>query len=182
MKIEAGKYYRTRDGGKAYVAGVFPDEMGFAYPVTGCVFTEDCEKILDMTDWAKDGKDLWNGDWSLIAEWEESVQNDAESLQRELAKLQRENAELRSYYEEREGPIAKQLRLTEKFELKNLRKYKDETEAEQKLFWSENNRLLGDVSSAFQTIVSVYEGALVGHYEDLIQRCKAAIVTIPEGE
>lgn len=35
MKIEAGKFYKTRNGDKACVVGIIPDELGLSYPVMG---------------------------------------------------------------------------------------------------------------------------------------------------
>lgn len=73
MKIEAGKYYRTRCGKKAYVHvvyGINPfDNSHLPYPVSGCVGTH-------WVRWTERGKysstDTENN-YDLVAEWSESV-------------------------------------------------------------------------------------------------------------
>jgi len=67
MKIEAGKYYRTRDGRKV---GPMKGEFGY------CTSQEHGSK-----EWRGDGK-YWNGegsgrDWDLIAEWTDKPANEA---------------------------------------------------------------------------------------------------------
>jgi hypothetical protein len=63
MKLEAGKYYRTRDGRKAYVAAIAPEWVATDYPVLGWV---DIATIR----WRADGKEVRNeSPCDLISEW-----------------------------------------------------------------------------------------------------------------
>lgn len=74
MKIEAGKYYKMRNGGKAFVDHLwgidpFTGEMATDYPVRG--FRDG----LGYTTWNEDGR--FNGSdgcgYDLVEEWREPV-------------------------------------------------------------------------------------------------------------
>lgn len=72
LKIEAGKFYRTRDGHKAFVAAVmlpcpFAERVHTQYPVRGFVDGSDAAQC-----WRADG--AWHGSdkeykYDLVAEW-----------------------------------------------------------------------------------------------------------------
>ena len=72
MKIEAGKFYKTRDGKKAFVASFtppnpFPDGGNTRYPFTGYV------QGWDMETWTADGISFSDEEniTDLVAEWRE---------------------------------------------------------------------------------------------------------------
>lgn len=65
MKLEAGKYFKTRDGRKAYVAAIAPEEIGAAYPAIGWLGDQ-------LDNWLTDGRYMRSGNdesEDLIAEW-----------------------------------------------------------------------------------------------------------------
>jgi hypothetical protein len=62
MKLEANKYYRTRDGRKAYVAAIALEEIGTSYPVVGWIKT-------GFFTWEIDGCAGCGKEYDLIAEW-----------------------------------------------------------------------------------------------------------------
>jgi hypothetical protein len=74
MKIEAGKYYRTRDGRKAFVVGVHP--LAVQTPFVGVIYEQ--MDILRMTPctWDNTGESPDSNTSSpekdsLVAEWKE---------------------------------------------------------------------------------------------------------------
>jgi hypothetical protein len=69
MKIEAGKYYRTRDGRKAFVAGFSP----FASVIELCRATGFIDGDGSVRGWSTDGR-YWSefgGELDLVEEWRE---------------------------------------------------------------------------------------------------------------
>ncbi|MBP2564514.1 hypothetical protein J2766_001073 [Agrobacterium tumefaciens] len=68
LTLEAGRYYRTRDGRKAYVAGFNP-------------FSKEEDRANAVSGWIEDGNCLWcrsgqywknkTSDFDLVAEWVE---------------------------------------------------------------------------------------------------------------
>jgi hypothetical protein len=64
MKIEAGKFYKTRDGRKAYVGSIDDDED---YPVNGYL-------VEESDYWMADGKGNDHCGLDLIAPWEDEPQ------------------------------------------------------------------------------------------------------------
>ena len=72
MKIEAGKYYRMRDGNKAYVAGVVKDEFNTKYPVSGYRHMKKEDEWISV-GWKIDGNYFNDepNDKDIIAEWDE---------------------------------------------------------------------------------------------------------------
>lgn len=73
MKLEAGKYYRTRDGKKAYVGHILPEEIaeGNRYLVRGYLLKESgwCNESWSIEGWYHPPKVLCSSD--LVAEWTE---------------------------------------------------------------------------------------------------------------
>jgi len=67
MKLEAGKFYKTRDGHKAYIAGKHFDST-IPYPIVGWIENEDCPQT-----WKPDGVFTLSGnaEYDLVAEWRE---------------------------------------------------------------------------------------------------------------
>lgn len=83
MKIEAGKFYKTREGRRAYISGVvavnpFDDERPWVYPVAG--YVNGCVNILSWTDEGFFYLDKEISHLDLIAEWEEQPANPLEPL------------------------------------------------------------------------------------------------------
>lgn len=65
MKIEAGKFYRCRDGSKARV---YATDGGGIYPIHGAHFVGEWKAAL----WTKDGRfshDRYNYVADLVSEW-----------------------------------------------------------------------------------------------------------------
>ena len=77
MKIEAGKYYRMRDGNKAYVAGVVKDEFNTKYPVSGYRHMKKEDEWISV-GWKIDGNYFNDepNDKDIIAEWDEPNDKD----------------------------------------------------------------------------------------------------------
>lgn len=68
MKLEAGKYYKTRDGRKAYVAALredaIPDECAVGWVLRDSGYWESCW-------WSANGVFEAISEFNLIAEWTE---------------------------------------------------------------------------------------------------------------
>ena len=72
IKIECGKYYKTRDGHKALVLVVSEDSL-VPLPIQGVVFTSD-EKKITAVYWNFDGyfrRDKEEDVLDLVSEWKE---------------------------------------------------------------------------------------------------------------
>jgi hypothetical protein len=70
MKLEANKYYRTRDGRKAYVAAIAPDEIKANYPLIGLIIYLNDD--LYPATWDTKGFSIGESepdDEDLISEW-----------------------------------------------------------------------------------------------------------------
>lgn len=65
MKLEVGKFYKTRDGGKAYVAGPNPFTDGAGYCWLGAI------ELFDTVHWTNCGKfiSFEESPHDLVAEW-----------------------------------------------------------------------------------------------------------------
>lgn len=74
LKIEQGKYYRTRDGRKAFVSCELApspfDKKEYQHPFCGWIVDN-----VFPTSWSRDGKDnrSHTSNCDLIAEWREPV-------------------------------------------------------------------------------------------------------------
>jgi hypothetical protein len=74
MKIEAGKYYRTRVGKKAYTAGFSPfSSTSEIHIISGWV-----NGSSTPTTWTSDGRQYRHGESEndLVAEWVDPIQTD----------------------------------------------------------------------------------------------------------
>lgn len=70
-KIEAGRWYKMRNGGKAYVAGIVPKELQAKYCVHGFI---ESRKNGDGDSWMSNGEYKeykYMDDYDLISLWEE---------------------------------------------------------------------------------------------------------------
>jgi hypothetical protein len=69
MKIEAGKYYKTRDGRKAYVAAVLENPLGRTVTHKCLGFVGD--RYMSWTDNGHEWSCFGGNPSDLIAEWRE---------------------------------------------------------------------------------------------------------------
>ena len=101
MKIEAGKYYRTRFGSKAYVADVYKDQfidgnLTDRNDAIGWVFYED--KTVTHECWGQGGcyfPDRRESGYDLVSEWVEEekphpLQEDIDRLKATIERLERQ--------------------------------------------------------------------------------------------
>lgn len=68
MKIEPGKYYKTRCGKKAWIGHICPEESNRPNPVYGYIVEDG--NFWAMYCWHLDGK-ASNCDYCLVSEWTE---------------------------------------------------------------------------------------------------------------
>jgi hypothetical protein len=86
LKIEAGKFYKTRDGHKAKIYEVYDGD------IHGAIFKDDCWVPLY---WQIKGNHFMRGEYDLISEWVETHQEEKASVELKI--------EVGKYYKNRNG-------------------------------------------------------------------------------
>ena len=73
MKIEAGKYYKTRGGSRAFIGAKKPEGFNGDYDFFGVVEEARSEKWISGSCWKANGRTvLANDDHDIVGEWKET--------------------------------------------------------------------------------------------------------------